>query len=301
MRHEALPKELMEMQLGQIDLLLAMYASDESVSIDDACSTLAESLKAWCECERQVPPEISQPSISLLLSVAISDDNVDELAGKAPLELKISFPLVVEEGSLKEALVDPPKAKIRIRQPAWMSKAQTVTLADGIPDEDILTALDYVRDAACQHLIMQRQLDATTGALDEAAAICRTWFYFPSISTRSKRDDIVNYAPTYGLTGFLLAGKPGILCLEGGSQAIDDYMKFIKTESWGDIPPQHKKVSERYREAGPELKRAFSDMQEITNLVGERRGERANRNDMKALEAWLTEHGVGEAFAKILI
>lgn len=76
-------------------------------------------------------------------------------------------------------------------------------------------------------------------------------------------------------------------------------MKFIKTESWGDIPAHHKKVSERYREKIEE--RVFADMTETTDLVGERRGQRANRGDMKAVEEWLVERGLGEAFAKVLM
>ncbi|CCF32536.1 hypothetical protein CH063_04912 [Colletotrichum higginsianum] len=48
-------------------------------------------------------------------------------------------------------------------------------------------------------------------------------------------------------------------------------MRFIKTESWGDIPAHHKKVSERHRETGV-ASRVFADMSEITDSVGERRG-----------------------------
>ena len=42
-------------------------------------------------------------------------------------------------------------------------------------------------------------------------------------------------------------------------------------------------------------------MEEITESLGERRGERANRGDMKALEAWLGNKGLGEAFAKVIM
>jgi hypothetical protein len=42
-------------------------------------------------------------------------------------------------------------------------------------------------------------------------------------------------------------------------------------------------------------------MMEITDLVGERRGQRANRGDMKAMEEWLVERGLGEAFGKVLM
>lgn len=44
-----------------------------------------------------------------------------------------------------------------------------------------------------------------------------------------------------------LPGKPGLLCVEGPSRTIDHYMARIKSESWRDIPPGHKKVSERMR------------------------------------------------------
>jgi hypothetical protein len=128
----------------------------------------------------------------------------------------------------------------------------------------------------------------------------RAWFYFPSISTRSKRDDFIIHAPTYRLSGFLYAGKPGILCVEGEAQSVDDYMKFIKTESWGDIPAHHKKVSERYRES-KDVERVFEDMAEITDSVGERRGQRVNRGDMKAVEEWLIGRGLGDAFGKVLM
>jgi hypothetical protein len=33
--------------------------------------------------------------------------------------------------------------------------------------------------------------------------------------------NMVNLAPGYALTGFVLAGKPGVLCLEGASPDID--------------------------------------------------------------------------------
>jgi hypothetical protein len=177
-------------------------------------------------------------------------------------------------------------------------------MADLPAEEDMLGTIEHIKEAAAEQL----EQSANTAAASTTAKpgtlykgdLVRVWFYFPSISTRSKRDDFIIHAPSYHLTGFLYAGKPGLLCVEGGSQSIDDYMKWIKTESWGDIPAHHKKVSERYRET-KDVGRVFTDMTEITDMVGERRGQRANRGDMKAMEEWLTERGLGEAFAKVLM
>ncbi|KAJ4127927.1 hypothetical protein NW768_008210 [Fusarium equiseti] len=290
---DVLPMDLMELQLGQIDLLMAMYSSDDAISMDSASGETIERLRDWCENGDGAVPKVPEAGIYLLLKL---DDLGEDDCSAHSLQLTLNVPLMCQKG---ETLTEPPAIRTRIQQPDWMSKGDVAKLNTELPDEDILSVIEHIKEAASQHLTNQKQAKvANTPSQD--ASIVRVWFYFPSISTRAKRDDFINYAPTYGLTGFLLAGKPGILCLEGGSIAVDDFMKWIKTESWGDIPAHHKKVSERYREEDPDLKRAFTDMQEITDMI-EKRGARGNRGDMKALEAWLVECGLGDAFGKILM
>ncbi|KAI0023460.1 hypothetical protein F4780DRAFT_82097 [Xylariomycetidae sp. FL0641] len=305
----ALPKDLLELQLGQIDLLLAMYAAEGAVHVDESTTHQLQELRDWCDGTSESTPQVTSPVANLVLDLDLRASE-DVPTDRHVLQLDIAVPLGSDNRSGNARLSDePPPAKVRALQPAWMSKAEVFQLNAQIPQsDDVLTCIELVQDLALRQL--SRSLEARAnaevqsedkGSRGPGGAITRVWFYFPSISTRAKRDDLVNNAPSYGLTGFLLAGKPGILCLEGASQRIDEYMRFIKTESWGDIPPQHKKVSERYRETGPDMKPAFNDMQEITGLVGERRGERANRGDMKALESWLTERGLGYAFTTVFM
>jgi len=291
-----LPPDLIELQLGQIDLLLAMYPDD--IKIDESSQSLIEKLRNFennteasaVECQFKSNP----PSVSMLLRVYISCES----AGDRSLDLDLVVPFTYEGNVPPE---EPPIVKVRVIQPAWLSRIATSQLMADIPaDEDLLGTIEHIKEAASQDLYLSSMNSAEKHTADVDSSLVRVWFYFPSISTRSKRDDFITYAPSYALTGFLYAGKPGLLCVEGGSQAIDDYMKFIKTESWGDIPAHHKKVSERYRES-QDIKRSFPDMMEITDMVGERRGQRANRGDMKAMEEWLTERGLGDAFAKVLM
>ena len=293
-----LPKDVMAMQLGQIDLLMAMYAPDDAVTIDASSLELVEALRAWCDDNDDAVPVLAFSNIGILLKLDLGDLGSVEGDEPRPLQLSLTVPLTYE-GELQ---MDPPAIKARLQQPAWLSKAQVAQLNMDLPDEDILTVIEHAKEAALELSIQSDQGPAeANGLFDKNAPLVRAWFYFPSISTRAKRDDLVNFAPTYGLTGFLMAGKPGILCLEGGSIAIDDFMKFIKTSSWAEIPSQHKKVSERYRQTDAYLIRVFHDMEEITETVGERRGERANRSDMKALEAWLVERGLGVAFGNVFM
>ncbi|ETS82034.1 hypothetical protein PFICI_07036 [Pestalotiopsis fici W106-1] len=289
-----LPQDLLELQLSQIDLLLAMYPEDAQLdSNSDASRT---SLIEWIEGASEMPTRVSS-TLSISLNLDLSSE-IDEPVGSRSIVLELIVPIKYEE---TEPPAEPSPVRIRIIQPGWMSKAEVTNVQTDIPDEDLLGGIEYVREACVQHIKSNRDAAAMTVNTESTSEpLVRVWFYFPSISTRSKRDDLINHGPSYGLSGFLLAGKPGILCLEGGSKSIDDYMKFIKTDSWGDIPAHHKKVSERHRETG-QLQRVFDGMQEITDLLGERRGERANRNDMKAVEAWLEQRGLGDAFKKVLM
>ncbi|KAF1969242.1 hypothetical protein BU23DRAFT_539754 [Bimuria novae-zelandiae CBS 107.79] len=283
-----LPSELIEHQIAQIDLLLAMYPEEE-VAMEKHSQDLFDMLKAGVENNTLPNKNPGAPFSSLLLNLVILEDNT--------LQLDIGVPFTYEGKGPPEIA---PPIKIRIIQPPWMNRATTTHLNSQISDqEDLFSSIDSIKESAAEHLQNQSSPQPAPVSAQTSGPLVRAWFYFPSISTRSKRDDFIIHAPSHSLTGFLFAGKPGLLCLEGTSSDIDSYMKFIKTESWGDIPSHHKKVSERLREEGVE--RVFGDMREITDEVGERRGVRANRGDMRAVEGWLGERGLGEALAKVLM
>jgi hypothetical protein len=132
-----LPKELMAMQLGQIDLLMAMYAPDNAVTIDASSLDLVEILREWCNGDQDTIPDILDSSIDILLNLDLSD--ADSLAGDEarPLHLSLTIPLKYE-GQLE---MDPPAIKARLQQPAWMSKTQVAQLNMDLPEEDILTII----------------------------------------------------------------------------------------------------------------------------------------------------------------
>ncbi|CAD0086841.1 unnamed protein product [Aureobasidium vineae] len=228
----------------------------------------------------------STPSeINLALHVSLNSTH--------SIQVNVTAPLITTE---KEPMEAPP-ITFSLRQPTWLDKASLATLSATLP-EDIFGALDFLRDEG-PSLIPTAATPTETKA--STGPLVRVWFYFPSLSTREKRQHMVDWAPSYSLTGFVLAGKPGLLCLEGSASNIDAYMNEIKTVSWGDIPSHQKKVSERYRETGSEVTRAFETMIEITDLVGERHGARQNRGDMAAIEAWLKDKGLGDMFESVIL
>lgn len=282
----------MESQLSISDLLMAMFPSPGEVEISDDTTQYIETLKEWCENPSSIPAKIPV-NIYLAVNLPIED-------GAKSIQVQVSVPVKCDD---PEATVQPPALGYVIRQPDWMTKADLADVATGMPTDDALEAFEYIQNETNRFLEQKKDiLQASEEAelrKDQGGPIVRVWFYFPSLSTRKKRDDMVNLAPEYSLTGFVLAGKPGVLCLEGVSTNIDAYMSFIKTHSWGDIPSHQKKVSERFRQTDG-IQRAFSQMEEITDSLGQRSGQRANRGDMQALETWLATKGLQEAFEKVI-
>jgi hypothetical protein len=294
---QLLPFDKLEHQIGQVDLLTAMYPGDDDIEIDGNSRDTLETLKSGLE-DQSLPILDVAPQIYMHLSLPVEDET------DQPKTLKLELRVPFFTGKEDEHTDELPKIHIRIQQPTWLSKAATTHLNTEVSGgtDDLFSTLQSIQDSAVQVLQESKAPDAPNGNEDDDSdkSLVRVWFYFPSISTRAKRDDFIINAPYYKITGFLCAGKPGLLCLEGDSERIDEYMRFIKTESWGDIPAHHKKVSERYREPSITT-RVFKDMQEITDMVGERRGQRGNRGDMKVIEQWLVDRGVGDAFAKVLM
>jgi hypothetical protein len=295
-----LPPDLMESQLSTIDLLTAMFPDPSELEISTSTQECIEKLREWCE-STDADSESNTPSgIPLSIDLAV---HVPIVEGEKRIQVSIHIPLYCPASEPEaETIESPPPLNYTLRQPPWMSKAEVSTLSNSMPPDDIFEALEYIREEGTRFLEEQnlQQEKEHTHSTSESEPLVRVWFYFPSLSTREKRTDMVTHAPDYSLTGFVLAGKPGVLCLEGTSRNIDAYMSFIKTHSWGDIPSHQKKVSERYRETGEGVSRVFGGMEEITDSLGERGGQRANRGDMQALEAWLKGKGLGKAFERVI-
>lgn len=83
---------------------------------------------------------------------------------------------------------------------------------------------------------------ATSTPKRDEGPLSRVWFWLPSLESKDKTREIVTFTWEYGLTGFVLAGKPALICVEGGGKDIDKYMSKVKSESWGDVPSFQKKV-----------------------------------------------------------
>ncbi|GFZ42436.1 hypothetical protein JCM24511_00151 [Saitozyma sp. JCM 24511] len=300
---------LLEDQLSTVQLLQAMYPLPSELVLSDSTASYISSTSD----DPTVPvPKAELEALELTISLRINDDP------NTLLDVLILLPLLEGvEGGENGVEAGRARAVVRPRQPGWMTRAGYEALL-GCPslrvmtDEEgsseyILDQLDAISVAAAE--ILAERVSGTAedgGATDQpegeaADSLERVWFWFPSLSSKEKRRDLVTYAEDSGLTGFVLAGKPGLLCVEGDGREVDRYMSRIKSESWSDIPPHQKKVTERLRRPLPDAThRRFSDMQDITDRIPHY-GQYAHRGEMGEVRRLMDEWGVGEDFGAVVM
>jgi hypothetical protein len=224
-------------------------------------------------------------TLDVQLLVKLDEDHTLVLLVKAPL---------TPDSDYKGPIVN-------LIRPAFLERQAYDQLLAELPTtgEDVaMESVEYLKDQGPQYLNNQAQTTIDND-IEHGQTLVRIWFYLPSLSTRAKRLDLCRLAPQYDLTGFVLAGKPGVLCLEGDPRQAQAYMADIKCNSWSDIPSFQKKISERLREDDI-ASRQFKDMTEITDTIA-RHGQRGNRGDLGQVEAFLKEHSLGHVFSYVFM
>ncbi|XP_043261010.1 RWD domain-containing protein 2A [Colletes gigas] len=118
----------------------------------------------------------------------------------------------------------------------------------------------------------------------------RYWIYSHHIYSKFKRRDIIAMAIENSVTGFCLAGKPGIICMEGILEDCDYCWQKIKSMNWHKILI---KLLEKEENCNIDNMRKFNDFQEISFPSSER------HNNMGQLFKYLTEHKLQYAFKEL--
>jgi hypothetical protein len=116
------------------------------------------------------------------------------------------------------------RVEITLRQPSWLTRSEWESVRDIEPSADDELVVEYL--VQTQETI-QRRIDALPkyvredikpdissaaagGGVPTKSCLERVWFWFPSLSSKEKRKDLVDYAEEHLLSGFLLAGKSSL-------------------------------------------------------------------------------------------
>lgn len=221
--------------LETIELTESLFPGDGELSLSESTAAALPTLRSWIESGSPQPADAPAPTEELALTIQLALDQHDA-ATTFVLPLQVRLPLVEPKDP---ALVLPddaqtPAAVVHATQPPWMSRAAHDQLAATLPKPGdggaasnvdlLLAAIDHIRSITPYLLPAPSPPPSTVdrarggrkrpspGDNSGDEPEYRVWFWFPSLSTREKRDDMVNWAPEYGLTGFVLAGAFSNVC-----------------------------------------------------------------------------------------
>ncbi|CEL55896.1 hypothetical protein RSOLAG1IB_01908 [Rhizoctonia solani AG-1 IB] len=294
-----LSNDVLEAQKSIVDLLMSMFLGLGELDLDDESQTVLAVLTEYLDAPDSFETVPALANIHVTIHLSISSTRT----------IALLVVIHLRSPSLKSG--SPPLLEVSIKHPSWLPRTEYERLLTSLPpytgssdrgiqgSEDgrdwLMQTIEYFDSEDTKKALLTEQTSSLpvvdNVTLPRNTTITRAWFYLPSLSTRSKRDDMVRLAPKYSITGFVLAGKPGLLCIEAPSpSAPDAFISEVKTVSWADIPSHQKKITERHREFNLPV-RAFEDMREVTEMISTR-GARGNRGNMGEVRVFLEEKGL---------
>ncbi|SPO28354.1 uncharacterized protein UTRI_04751 [Ustilago trichophora] len=345
-----LPPEDLSSTLSSIELLSAMWSGTDELTLsradEESIRSVAEYLQLPLESlgdAKSVEIKEALPDeVCLGLKVRVDASSVEDGGDRQGLKVNVGFRLRGKNGV---------RVWVGVRDaPEWLDRSgveeANSILGKGMDgnredqemeEEDTVGKVLNAIEALSEWLLSLPPSTSTTNDATDTSTqsntqsteasttaphwVRRTWYYLPSLSTPSKRKDICTLAVTSDppLTGFLLAGKPGLIVIEyplsfppsssptqpspatppiptqeqnlSAALALNSFWSTIKTTSWSDIPASHKKISEKFTQEC--TLPAFTDFQDVTdNPQVERGADRGRRSDLSKLIKWLDAKGI---------
>ncbi|CAD6937074.1 unnamed protein product [Tilletia controversa] len=308
------PEDL-AIQLNACELLLAMWGADDGVELDEGTQTGITDLAKYLALpvnELGSPHSVELKNAlpnAIVFSLPVNaSDSMGRGEGSKARTLQVEVSL-----SLRKTPRTNLRPRIQVQRPTWLTRAQYDTLisqaglsapqeedSEGASSEDdeedpasfVLSTVERISEAVIdlesEIATSSSNSKSTEGRSSQSKSrdVVRAWYHFPSLSSKDKRADLVSYAQHHDppLTGFVLAGKPGVAVIEAplpdrssdkftpsditaATAAIDRYWSKIRSSSWADIPAGHKKVSLRLTEDSAGVSRVFTDMQDVTDSI----------------------------------
>lgn len=89
----------------------------------------------------------------------------------------------------------------------------------------------YLRASTCNQAVKCKDANKNNTGDQDAVVFSRYWIYSHHIYSKFKRRDVANLAKENSITGFCLAGKPGIICIEGTMEDCDYCWQKVITDN----------------------------------------------------------------------
>lgn len=157
------------------------------------------------------------------------------------------------------------------------------------------SAIFWIQENALKYLDSKETEPApspTPRSNTNATEFGRYWIYSHHIYSKMKRREMLQLSSDYAVTGFMLPGRPGLICIEGAAQDCADWWFKVKSMPW-------KKIICRKQENVPtggvaiDKLRKFVGFKEVAFQSQNLTSKHMNMGD---LYKFLDQHGCAYAF-----
>lgn len=245
------------------------------------------------------PNELSITNHGILADI---NDFIKSNSEELPQRLEYSLKIAVKNGIL-EVLISLPnnypneKPEVYVRscllnraQQLLLNKELTSVLNQQENECCIYTLISWLQDHAEDYFESKTNEEKDEEKVKEAT-FARYWIYSHHIYSKLKRRELASLAKDNCITGFCLAGKPGVICIEGASDDCDYCWQKIKAMNWQKILIRLLEKEDQCKRI--ESCRKFCNFEEISFPTTER------HNDMGQLLNYLAEHDTQYAFKEL--
>uniref|UniRef100_A0A6A7G6W0 RWD domain-containing protein 2A n=1 Tax=Hirondellea gigas TaxID=1518452 RepID=A0A6A7G6W0_9CRUS len=219
-------KEAAELQLMELEMIQSMYPDAKDVVIENPDSVV----------ERQCCAQNSTPVVSRLdysINLTIDQVSVSLFVSQPSLYPFVACECVVRCNQLSKAQLQLMNADLHRE----LSRQEDGDLCVGV-------LLAWLTENTPHHY-----QPSSAGPPDEGSAsssnacatnskknsFCRMWIYSHHIYSKTKRKDLLELSVEYDLSGFMLPGKPGLICVEGIWANIETWWSIVRSWNWQKI------------------------------------------------------------------
>ena len=98
---------------------------------------------------------------------------------------------------------------------------------------DLIESIDREQEALKNSVFVGPETEINT----------RIWYYAHHIYSKGKRTSMLKWSEELCLTGFILPGKPGIICIEGCKSNCREFNSRVRAMNWQLLKLQHEELS----------------------------------------------------------
>ncbi|KAG5321267.1 RWD2A protein, partial [Pseudoatta argentina] len=277
------PEEMIEnltAQVNELQALQSVYPTELAVTDHGVLADINE----YIECSDRESPRWLEYAIA----VPLNSECIELL-----VNLPTNYPKEQPEVYARGSCLDRTQQRLLNKDLSVVVKAQEAnepciyTLISWLQDN----VETYLKASVCNQAI--KRSDANTSGTEDRTAVVfsRYWIYSHHIYSKIKRRDVANLAKESSITGFCLAGKPGIICMEGTLEDCDYCWQKIKAMNWHKILI---KLMEKEEDcSNVDNMRKFTEFQEVSFPTTER------HNDMGQFLKYLTDHDCQHVFKEL--